>query len=70
MPLILAYLKKKKDYEAKINENKGKIPSITAANELNDVEKKIPSVSTLVKKADYDTKISKLRKNILQLLII
>ena len=61
---------KKKDYDAKINEIKGKIPSITAANELNDVEKKIPSVSTLVKKADYDTKISKLRKNILQLLII
>ena len=41
---------KKKDYDAKINEIKGKIPSITAANELNGVEKKIPSVSTLVKK--------------------
>ena len=41
---------KKKDYDAKINEIKGKIPNITAANELNGVEKKIPSVSTLVKK--------------------
>ena len=50
MPLILAYLKKRKDYDAKINEIKSKIPSITAANELNDAEKKIPSVSTLVKK--------------------
>ena len=62
MPLILAYLKKKKDYDAKINEIKGKIPSITAANELNDVEKKIPSVSTLVKKSRLWYKNIKIEK--------
>ena len=51
----------KTDYISKITEIEGKIPSIidlstTAA--LTAVENKIPKVSTLVKKTDYDGKLS------------
>ena len=58
---------------AKINKVKGKIPNIanlatTAA--LTFVEDEIPSVSDLVKKADYDAKISEIEKNVLLLPII
>ena len=65
---------KKTDYDAKINEIKGKVPTINGlatTDELNDFKKKIPSVSNLVKnQTDYDTKISEIKKNILQLLVI
>ena len=66
MPLILVdLLKKKTDYNAKIKVIEYKIPSVinlatTAA--LTSVESKIPSVSDLVKKADYDAKISEMQK--------
>ena len=46
---------------AKINEVKGGIPDITnlaTTTVLIAVENKIPSVSNLVKKTDYNTKIS------------
>ena len=45
---------------AKINEGKNEIPSITnltTTAAVNTVENKIPNVSDLVKKADYDAEI-------------
>ena len=52
---------------AKINEVKGKIPSInilatTAA--LTAVENKMPNVSIIVKKSYYNTKITEIEKKI------
>ena len=58
---------------AKISEIKSEIPSITklaATVAPFTVEKKIPSVSDLVKKADYDAKILELKENVLLHLII
>ena len=58
---------KKTDLNAKINEIAGKIPSTTglATNSaLAAVENKIPDVSGLVKKTDYDTKISEIENNV------
>ena len=52
---------------AKNNEVKGEIPSITnlaTKTALNAVENKIPSVSNLVKKTDYNTKINEIEKKI------
>ena len=61
-------LVKKKTYlNAKITEIENKIPSITglATNSaLTAVENKIPDVSSLVKKTDYDTRISDIEKKI------
>ena len=57
----------KKDYNAKIIEIENKIPSISglATNAaLTTVENKIPDVSRLVKKTDYDTKISEIDKKL------
>ena len=50
---------------AKINEVKSEIPSITnlaTTAALTTVENKIPNVCDLVKKADYDAKISEMEK--------
>ena len=50
-------------FNAKINEVKGKIPSITSlatSTALTAAENKIPNVSNLVRKADYNTKVSKI----------
>ena len=52
---------KKTDYNAKITEIEGKRPSITGlatTSALNTDENKIPNISHLVKKADYDSKLS------------
>ena len=52
---------------AKTNEVKGKEPSITnlaTTAALTTVENKLPNVSNLTKKTDYNTKISKIEKNI------
>ena len=52
---------KKTDYNAKITEMEGKIPSITGSSTtaaLNAVENKIPDDYNLVKKTDHDAKIS------------
>ena len=57
---------KKTDFNAKVTETKNKIPSISilATNSaLTAVENKIPDVSSLVKKTDYNTKISEINKN-------
>ena len=46
---------------AKINEVKDKIPSITnldTTDVFTAIEDKIPDVSDLVKKRDYDTKVN------------
>ena len=52
---------KKTDYDSKINEIKGEIPSITGlatTAALNDAKNKTPNLSDLVKKKkDYDAKI-------------
>ena len=51
---------KKTNYNAKITEIEGKIPSSSglATNAaLTTVESKIPNVCNLVKKADYDAKL-------------
>ena len=59
---------KKSNYNAKVSETEGKIPSINGlatTSALTAVENKILSVSNLVKKTDYDTKISEIEKNLL-----
>ena len=59
---------KKTDFNAKVTEIEGKIPSISglATNSaLTAVENKIPDVSSLVKKTDYNTKISDIEKKII-----
>ena len=58
---------KKTDYNAKITEIEGKIPSICglATNAaLTAVENKIPYISSLVKKTDYNTKITEIEKKL------
>ena len=55
----------KTDYNSKITEIEGKIPSISglATNAaLTAVENKIPNISSLVKKTNYDTKITEVEK--------
>ena len=55
------------DYNAKITEIEGQIPSISglATNAgLTAVENKIPSVSNLVEKTDYDTNITDMEKKL------
>ena len=50
---------------AKIKEIEGKIPSIsglTTNAALTVVENKIPNISSLVKKTDYNTKITEIKK--------
>ena len=49
----------KTDFNAKVTEIEGKIPSISGLatnSELAAVENKIPDVNSLVKKTDYNTK--------------
>ena len=58
---------KKTDFNSKVTDIEGKIPSITclATNSaLTAVENKIPDVSSLVKKTDYNTKISEVENNV------
>ena len=58
---------KKTDFNAKVTEIEGKIPSISglATNSaLNAVENKIPDVNSLVKKTNYNTKISEIENKV------
>ena len=58
---------KKTIFNAKITEVEGNIPNITGlatSSALTAVENKIPDVNNLVKKADYETKISDIGKKI------
>ena len=59
---------KKTDFNAKVTEIEGKIPSISglATNTtLTAIENKIPDVSSLVKNTDYNTKLSDIEKKII-----
>ena len=52
---------------SKINEEESKIPSISGLDTntaLTAVENKIPDVSSLVKKTDYNTKISEIENKV------
>ena len=56
-----------KNYNTKFRELENKTPSISClltTSTLTAVENKIPNVSNLVKKIDYDTKISELEKEL------
>ena len=58
---------KKTDFNATITEVEGRVPSttgLTTSSVLTAVGNKIPDVNNLVKKADYDTKISDVEKKI------
>ena len=71
--LYTSGLVKKTDYNAKITEIEGEIPSISglATNAaLTSVENKIPSISSLVEKTDYDKIMIIIMINILQLQIL
>ena len=51
--MLVIWLKKKTDFDTKVTEIGGKIPSITGLatnSEISAVENKIPDVSSLVKK--------------------
>ena len=58
---------KKTDFNTKVTEIEGKIPSISGLATkfaLTIVENKIPDVSGLVKKTDYNTKISEIENKV------
>ena len=60
-------VKKKTDFNSKITEIESKIPIITVLatkSALTAVENKIPNVSSFVKKTNYDTKVSDIKKKI------
>ena len=64
--MLLVWLKKT-DFNTKIIEIEGKIPSITGLatnSELTAVENKTPNVNSLVKETDYNAKISDIEKKI------
>ena len=64
--MLVAWLKNT-DFNAKVTEIEGKIPSISglATNSaLTAVENKIPDVSDLVKKTDCNTKISEIENKV------
>ena len=66
-------LVKRTDYNAKNKDIEDKVPdntNLATTAALFAVEDKIPNTGDLVKKADYDTKMSEIDKNILLLLII
>ena len=61
------YQKYDTDYNTKISEIEGKIPSITGLatiSALTAVESKIPNISKLAKKTDYNTKVTEIDKKI------
>ena len=58
---------KKTDFNTKVTEIEGKIPSITGLannSELSAVENKIPDVTSLVKKTNLDTELKKISDRI------
>ena len=66
-------LVKRTDYNARNKDIEDKVPdntNLATTAALTAVEDKIPHTGDLVKKADYDTKMSEIDKNILLLLII
>ena len=62
--MLVVWLKKT-DFNAKISEVEGKIPSISGLAKTSALtENKIPNVSILVKKTDYNTKISEIENKV------
>ena len=61
--LMLVIWLKKTDFNSKITEVEGKVPSITDLA-LTAVENKIPDVSSLVKKTKYSTKVTEIEGKI------
>ena len=60
-------VKKKTDFNTKVTEIEGKIPSMTGLvtnSELTIVENEIPDVSNLVKKTDFNTKVTEMEGKI------
>ena len=60
----------KTNLNTKINEVKNEIPSVTdlvTTSALTTVENKIPSISNLVKKTDYDTKVTEIENRMISL---
>ena len=58
---------KKTDFNAKVTEIEGKLPSISGlatSSALTAVENKIPDVSSLVKKTDYNKKTSEIENKV------
>ena len=67
IPDTSRFVKKKTYCNAKISEIEGKIPCISGlatTSALTAVESKIPDLSSLVKKRDYNAKISEIGKKI------
>ena len=63
---------KKIDFNTKVTEIEGKIPSITGLatnSELSVVENKIPDVSSLVKKTNLDAKLKKIMTELLKITV-
>ena len=58
---------KKTNFDTKVTEIEGKIPSINGlatSSALTAVENKIPDVSSLVKKTDFNTKVTEVEGKI------
>ena len=65
--MLVTWLEKA-DFNSKITEIEGKMPSIISlgtSSALAAVETKIPDINNLVKKTDYNAKISKIEKKII-----
>ena len=64
---ILVVWLKKTDFNSKVTEIEGKIPSITGLatnSELTAIENKIPDVRSLVKNTDFNTKVAEIEGKI------
>ena len=64
--MLVTWLKKT-DFNAKVTEIEGKIPSIiglTTNSALTAVVNKMPDVSSLVKKTNYNTKVSEIENKV------
>ena len=67
IPDVSGLVKKKKNFNTKATEIEDKIPSITSLgtnSELTAIENGIPDFNGLIKKTDYDTKITAIEKKI------
>ena len=54
----------------KLNNKILSLTGLATTSELTAVENKIPSISNLVKKTDYNTKVLKLKRNLLIIFMI
>ena len=54
----------------KLNSKILSLTGLATTSELTVVENKIPSISNLIKKTDYNTKVLKLKRNLLIIFMI